>query len=129
MIQKITKVLPIVILGAGLIKGVGKTKSLFHVSRSMAVQTEVNLIARALKLEAFEGPLPETPEAFAEFVRKHISSAAGITRDPSIDMWGTPYALVASARGARVFSLGPDKQPNTDDDVVAEVGVSLGNAQ
>lgn len=130
MIQQLTKVLPIVILGVGLIKGVGKTKSLFHVSRSMAVQTEVNQIARTLKLEALgadsdSSTLPSTPEEFSNFIRAHVSAAANTTRDPSVDMWGTPYALVSSADGARVLSLGPDKQQNTADDVVAEVGVSL----
>lgn len=80
-------------------KGVGKSKSLFHASRSMAVQTEVNLIAETLRLNALEGtPPPQTEEEFADFLRHNLKLPDNVNR-------------------------GPDKTLNTADDVIAEVAL------
>jgi hypothetical protein len=36
------------------------------------------------------------------------------------DPWGEPYRLVASGEEVRVFSNGPDGEPDTDDDICYE---------
>lgn len=124
MINQLIKTLPVLILGAGLIKGIGKSKSLFHVSRSMAAQTEVNLIAKTLRLHTLEGePAPQTEEEFAQFLRENLKLPDTVKRDPALDMWGSPYVFDQGAARARVLSLGPDKALNTTDDVVAELAL------
>lgn len=114
------KLVPLLVLGYGLSKGVGRGKSLFSFSSAISVQTEVNNIARRIQQTSMMGDPVPTPETFAEFVHANFQQTEGVNRDQAIDFWGQPYVLTIDGAVARVISAGPDRKLGTADDIVAE---------
>jgi CRP-like cAMP-binding protein len=96
-----------------------KFEPLLDMVRSVGVQSEVNDIAKIMHLETSTGT-SVNPQNFTEFVRKSMKDQRGV-RDTSLDLWQTPYRLVASGQSYKVVSAGPDKQFNTNDDIVAVI--------
>jgi hypothetical protein len=74
-------------------------------------KNRVNSIYRVLERARAEGnPLPR-PKDFEDFLTER--EGAGSALDP----WGTAYFLVRERRSFRVSSAGPDRLPNTADDI------------
>ncbi len=63
---------------------------------------------RALKSDGSECP------TVSRLVEDRELDSAGKTEDP----WGQPYTIACSADDVTVFSIGPDKQSGTEDDIV-----------
>lgn len=120
IVRNAYKLIPLLVLVWGLSRGLGKSKSLFSFSYAVAVQNEVNNIARRMGQDALTGMELPSPEKFADYIHGNFARQEGVNRDQAIDMWGNPYTLVYDGGVARVISAGPDKKLGTPDDIVAE---------
>ena len=120
IVRNAYKLVPLIVLAIGLSKGVGKSKSLFHFNYAVAVQSEVNAIARRITQDALTGMTVPTPEDFVTYIHNNFRKQESISRDQAVDLWGTPYSLSVEGGVGRVASAGPDKKPGTSDDLVAE---------
>ncbi|MEC8652410.1 MAG: type II secretion system protein GspG [Planctomycetota bacterium] len=85
-------------------------------ARETTAKTNCTMIADSVRsYYSKNGTLPETLEELAEKDEKGRSELESLPLDP----WGTPYELIPgdSPRDFEVISCGPDKQPETDDDI------------
>jgi hypothetical protein len=84
---------------------------------SWEAKNRTNALARVLVREKAEGtPLP-APRDFQQFLSTHEGT------DAAMDPWGQPYYLVRDRRMYRVGSSGPDRRPNTTDDIRSTASV------
>lgn len=119
------KLIPLLLLAAGLSKGLGRGKSLFNFSYAVSVQAEINDYARRIQNDSAIGEPVPAPETFGDWLRKNFHKADDVHRDQGVDLWGTPYVLRMTAEGARIISAGPDKIYDTADDLVANARLTL----
>ncbi|MGZ3691639.1 MAG: hypothetical protein ACXVAX_09055 [Pseudobdellovibrio sp.] len=121
----LTKMLPLLVVGAGAYKNSDKIKLALNFFTVAGVQVEMSNICKVIKLDSIDGQIPsEDPEKFAAYVRANIKTQDGKPgRDFSKDMWNTPYKLEIKGRIATVVSAGPDKQFGTKDDVRASTDI------
>ena len=117
----LTKLLPLLVVGAGVYKNSDKISRILNLATVAGVQIEMKSICKQIKLDSIDGTLPSVePAEFAKYLRANIRSQDGQgNRDYSNDMWGMPYRLVIKDRIATVSSAGPDKVFGTSDDVRA----------
>lgn len=97
--------------------------------QTTASTVEMNEIARAVRMHYLEtNHLPL--DNFPAFLRESMTQASGKrTRDPSADLWGTPFRIEKTPYGFRVLSAGPDRKWGTADDLAAGATLSdLGGA-
>ena len=101
----------------------------------LAVATVASIVDR---LERAGGPSPQSNIAMLESNAENLRIFGGVqcptvqqvmdlTREPArtdlkkdtngVDPWGTPYQVECDPYGVHVFSLGPDKQAGTADDI------------
>ncbi len=78
----------------------------------------VSQLVETLRKDERAHGLP-SPEDFPDYVRKSLQTKGGDGADPSRDLWGTPYRLESDAKNYTVRSAGPDREYDTDDDIVA----------
>ena len=85
-------------------------------ARETTAKTNCTMIADSVRsYYSKNGMLPETLEELAEKDEKGRSELETLPEDP----WGTPYELLPgdTPRDFEVISCGPDKQPETEDDI------------
>ena len=123
MIEALLKLAPLAILTVGGIKMASKSTHFLSFGQTTAAQIEMNEIAKLLNLTAIDGPqaIP-TPDTFANFLRSNMrATGAEANRDFSKDIWGRPYRLIVDPGTLTVVSDGPDKLPDTGDDLRARI--------
>ena len=82
-------------------------------------KNRVNSIYRVMERARAEGtPLPR-PRDFQRFLTEREGA------DAATDPWGQPFFLVRERRSFRVSSAGPDRRPNTADDIQSTPGVQV----
>ena len=89
---------------------------IINITQVVAVQSEVNDIAKMIYLDTIDQTAP-TVEAFQEYVRKNMRTKVGQSRDTSLDFWGTAYKFERDPDRIVVMSAGPDKEFSTEDDI------------
>lgn len=85
-------------------------------ARETKAQSDVKMIAGAVRsYYAKNGTLPETLDELAEKDEKGRSELEELPLDP----WDTAYEMLPgdTPRDFEVISCGPDKQPETEDDI------------
>jgi len=106
------RLMPLVLVASGL-AGVAKTapattERVLNTFRGIAVQHEVASIAHAIELArtlSQSTPPPGDADRLAVFIRENMSAKS---RDPALDLWGTPYRLEQQGSGLVVVSCGPN---------------------
>lgn len=85
--------------------------------QTTASSVEMSEIARAVRMYHLESnTLPL--DHFEAFLKEHMTQASGKrTRDPSRDLWNTPFRIAKTRDGFKILSAGPDKKWGTADDV------------
>lgn len=78
---------------------------------SWEAKNRVNDISRVLVRERAEGGEIPRPRDFQRFLTDSEGAPA------ALDPWGEPYFLYRDRRSIRVSSAGPDRLPNTTDDI------------
>ena len=89
-------------------------------ARETKAKSDVTMIASAVRsYYAKNGTLPETLEELAEKDEKGRSELEDLPLDP----WDTAYEMLPgdNPRDFEVISCGPDKQPETEDDISNKV--------
>lgn len=112
------RLMPLILVAGGL-AGVAKTAPgvtdrVLTTFRSVAVRHEIGTIARLLENGLTLGtsvPRPGDPQGFATFIRENMSARGG--RDPSLDLWETPYRLEGTAKNLVVVSCGANTTRET----------------
>lgn len=122
-----------VFLNLSLVAGLGTAaykheeiqKKLFNPEGSI---TDAELVVQKQQIKALaDGVLRdaaltgEFPKDFAKYIRDNFKNDAGGEMNPN-DAWGTPYGLDVERKEGyfEVYSNGPDKEPGTEDDIVAK---------
>lgn len=80
-------------------------------------KNRVNSIYRVLERARAEGAALPRPRDFQAFLTEREGA------DAALDPWGQPFFLVRERRAFRVSSAGPDRRPNTADDIHSTPGV------
>lgn len=123
MLDGIAKLMPLVTVAGGAAASSPNLKAqleqMLSTTKVVAVQSEVNDIAKMVYLELITEDVKVKPEEFADWVRKNMRTKGKVKRDTSLDVWGTPYGLAYDDKARRLYviSAGPDLEYNTDDDV------------
>jgi hypothetical protein len=74
-------------------------------------KNRVNAIYRVLERARAEGTQLPRPRDFQRFLTEREGA------DAAVDPWGEPFFLVRDRKYFRVSSAGPDRRPNTADDI------------
>ena len=77
-----------------------------------SVKTRTKDIARRLQEAAAAGEQMPTPAEFSNFLVRYYNGV-----DADLDPWGQPYYLRGSDMQYRAVSAGPDRAPDTGDDI------------
>ena len=77
-------------------------------------RSRVGEIARALNAEKSRGNDLPSSAKLPEFLTRHFGGG-----DAAVDAWGTGYFYTRDTWTLRVASAGPDRAPNTDDDILS----------
>ena len=87
--------------------------------QTLAVQYEMNGIARTMQMDQqTDNELPDDME-FGEYLREHMTVSPGAKRDTAKDPWGNRYALERGTNWFEVRSPGPDGIHGTNDDLAS----------
>ncbi|MCG3174098.1 MAG: hypothetical protein GMKNLPBB_02322 [Myxococcota bacterium] len=114
-----TKIIAVVALGAAGGGGMDKIKGAVAKASSIfaAETTKIELNEQLHQVRSYLADNNmQYPYNYADFLRKNFDAKGG--RDPAVDQWGSPYQLEPNDEGFKVRSCGPDKQCNTDDDIM-----------
>lgn len=123
MLDSLSKLMPLVTVAGGAAASSPNVKAqlekMLDTTKVVAVQSEVNDLAKMVYIEFITEDVRIKPEDFQEYVRKNMRVKGKSKRDTSIDVWGTPYGLAYDDKARRLYviSAGPDLEYNTDDDV------------
>jgi len=85
--------------------------------KTILVTYELSTMARTIEVKAIGKNIFPTPENFPQYLRDTMQSS----RDPSLDLWGTPYVFERRGKVGIITSCGPDKQRGTSDDIRQEL--------
>jgi len=99
--------------GAYLVNG--PLSPLVNPVRRVGTQTEIGDILSELVRDRNNGYLPPAPDELSVYIHRRVEGADGV------DGWGTPYTLVQEDDSVAVVSAGPDREFDTDDDVVEKI--------
>ena len=78
----------------------------------------MNGMARALYLDATTGEdLPDSSE-LGDYLRTNQLRRARVARNPAVDPWGSAYEIYRGEGWFELVSLGPDRVPGTEDDLI-----------
>jgi len=85
-------------------------------TRVVSAKAELSTIRAAVAFELAQDRDPEDFEGsdFADFIRENLHSD---TKDPSLDPWDEPYRFRIHRDEYELFSMGPDGNMDSDDDV------------
>jgi hypothetical protein len=81
----------------------------------MSTQSEIGQVIRELIQDRNNGYLPPPEDEFEVYIHRRVEDSDGL------DGWGTPYALVQDPDSVAVVSAGPDREFDTDDDIVVKI--------
>lgn len=116
------KIVPIAALATAGATGknniMAQLKKIMGATEVAVTQQELNDIAKMIYLDAISDTRIGVDQ-FAEYCRKNLLIREGVSRDTSVDRWGTPYRLSYSSGGFKVQSAGPDMVLDTADDIVS----------
>ncbi|MCB0364803.1 MAG: hypothetical protein H6624_17255 [Bdellovibrionaceae bacterium] len=93
-----------------------KIAKITNYTKVVAVQTEVNNIAKIIYLDTIDQTQPRESE-FPDYVRRNMKLKKGVQRDLAKDLFGTPYRYKLERRTFTVTSAGPDLRFGTKDDI------------
>ena len=93
----------------------GLVDTSLDMTRVVSAKAELTHIRNQLLFALASDQLPNDIERnFAAFIKKNLHSDA---RDPSLDPWDEPYRLRIHDDEYELYSVGPDGQRDTDDDI------------
>ena len=94
-----------------------KSVDILGAAQTTASSVEMSEIARAVRMHHLESnTLPL--DNFEAFLKEHMTQVSGKrTRDPSRDLWGTPFRIAKTPVGFKILSAGPDRKWGTVDDM------------
>jgi len=72
-----------------------------------------------------EGRIPENLDELIQPNEKGVAYIEGFTETP-VDPWGNPYEIREDDQGYEIISYGPDKQPDTEDDISSRTAKDKG---
>jgi hypothetical protein len=96
-------------------------EQILSVVREVRTEVELRGIAQVVALDLAEDQSVPV-DAFQDYLREKMIAHE---KDPSIDVWETPYGLVDIDGSWIVYSCGPDKEAGTDDDIDRKVDLSF----
>lgn len=95
-------------------------ESPLEIASIVRTQMEISSIQKLIMTEAITDGVPrEVTRDFRGFLRKKLVSNS--SRDVSLDPWGNPYRIQEYSDEYQVWSLGPDGEDDTDDDIWAAI--------
>jgi hypothetical protein len=87
------------------------------VERTQKIMRELSGALEAYRAARSHFPVAESINpVFDELIPTYSS------HPPQLDLWGMPFAYRGTNAGYRLSSAGPDRKPNTPDDLVVEAG-------
>lgn len=87
------------------------------VERTQKIMRELSGALEAYRTARSHFPVAESIDpVFDELIPTYTS------HPPRVDLWGMPFAYRGTNAGYRLSSAGPDRKPNTPDDLVVEAG-------
>ncbi len=87
-------------------------------ARRRAAEAQIGAFDNALKMYEIDFQnYPTSSEGLNALRVPPQGGAPYLDKDPPLDPWGSPYQYESNGDGFRVWSLGPDKNPGTGDDV------------
>ncbi|MDX9731549.1 MAG: hypothetical protein RBT63_07245 [Bdellovibrionales bacterium] len=122
MLGAISKLLPLLTVAGGAAASSPNLKAqiakVMETTKVVATQKEISDIAKMVYLDTLDGSHPK-PEEFSNYLKNHMRTANGISRDTSMDQWGQRYLLRYDRRRSEliVTSAGPDMKYETADDI------------
>lgn len=117
----IMRMIPLVVLVAGIYKGADRIKPLLQTGNVMQAQVELQGISRLVTAEIVSGN-PIEPRNFSEYLKKNlVLQNNDFQKDTSKDPWGIAYQLRYEKTRAVIRSAGPDRQYGTPDDLQTSV--------
>ncbi len=83
--------------------------------RRLRSQSAMGEAVRELIQDRNQGFIRPNPDDFRSYLQRKIDGEDGL------DAWGTPYILVPTQDSVSIVSAGPDREYDTEDDVVATI--------
>lgn len=83
--------------------------------RAVRSEAEMGNVVRELIADRNRGLIRPDPDDFQEFIQRQVDDEDGL------DFWGTPYILVPGRDSVAVVSAGPDREYETEDDLVTKI--------
>ena len=106
------------VMKAGLIEmAESYAAPLINFAKTILVKYELSAMARTITVKAIGKNIVPTPATFRQYLRETMQSS----RDPSLDMWDTPYVFQRKGKIGIITSCGPDKKCGTADDLLTKV--------
>ncbi len=89
-------------------------------AQTVITQYDMTQIAKTLALQAASGKELPDPDAFSAWIDTNFKCK---TKACNTDHFGNEYRVEYSGETASITSNGPDGEPDTDDDIIAEVEI------
>ena len=90
-----------------------------NATKISTVQTELNSIKKVIHLDILSNDLPANITTdFSGYIRSKMKSNRN---DPALDHWRQPYQIVEESTEYIIWSNGPDKEIDTNDDIEVSV--------
>jgi hypothetical protein len=87
------------------------------VERTQKIMRQLSASLEAYRTARSHFPVAESINpVFDELIPAYSS------HPPQVDLWGMPFAYRGTNAGYRLSSAGPDRKPNTPDDLIVEAG-------
>ena len=87
-------------------------------ARRNAAEAQIGAFGNALNMYEIDyQSFPSSGEGLNALRVPPQGGAPYLDKDPPLDPWGSPYQYESNFDSFRVWSLGPDKNPGTEDDV------------
>ncbi|MCA9214411.1 MAG: type II secretion system major pseudopilin GspG [Planctomycetales bacterium] len=87
-------------------------------ARRRAAEAQISAFDNALKMYEIDFQrYPDSSEGLNALRFPPQGGAPYLDKDPPLDPWGSPYQYTSDGDSFRIWSLGPDGNPDTGDDV------------
>lgn len=121
MLQGFIRVIPLLIVAAGVVKGSSLFNELIFGSLKVNTRREVDALVKHIKMDTLSGERAPAPEAFGAYIERNFAQGKKAKARVSDDFWGVAYRLEVGEGEVRVRSAGPDKRFGTTDDITGVV--------
>lgn len=116
-----TRLVPLVTAAYTVTEGEAIMEDILVVVREIRTEIELRGVATVVALDMAEDQ--KIPiDTFQDYLREKLIAR---DRDPSLDFWGNPYAIVDLDGTWLVYSYGADGESGTEDDIDRKVDLSF----